>query len=203
MDMHEQDDAALLRGLFEVVAAHGWRGVTPGRLAAASGVPAGELVRRFPSRLGLLRLWGEQVAAAVEQGTVKGQGGTARDRIFDVLMRGMDELQPHRAGLTRLMREMWTDPVLAPALAPVLQDSMRRFLEAAEIDASGPRGRLRAAGLVLVWLRAVNAWSKDEGADLGSTMAALDRALDRAEQAGRSFGLLGGDLSESDNATGA
>lgn len=48
-------DGPLFEGLFRVIAGHGWRGVTPARLAAASGVPAAELVARFPSRLGLLR----------------------------------------------------------------------------------------------------------------------------------------------------
>ncbi len=188
------DDDALVTALLEVIAAHGWRGVTPGRLSAASGIPAAELVARFPSRLGLLRTFGDHVMAQVEAGTVPGQGGTPRDRIFDVLMRGIDALQPHRAGMKRLMAGMYADPVLSGAMAPVFQRCMARMLDAAEIDSGGPLGALRAAGLVAVWIRTVNAWSKDESVDLGTTMAALDRALDRAEQAARSFGLAGGDL---------
>jgi AcrR family transcriptional regulator len=189
------DDGPLLEALFRVIAEHGWRGVTPSRLADASGIDASEIVRRFPSRLGLLRAFGDHVSAQVAAGTVAGQGGTPRDRLFDVLMRGLDALAPFKEGLTRLMREMYGDAVLAGALGPVFQRSMERMLAAAEIESGGIKGKLRAAGLTLVWIRVVNAWSKDTTEDLGSTMAALDRALERAEQAARSFGLDGGDLS--------
>jgi AcrR family transcriptional regulator len=194
MNATNHPDAPLIEALFRVVAAHGWRGVTAARLAAGSGIPAGELVGRFPSRLGLLRLFGELVTEEVARGTVPGQGGTPRDRLFDVLMRGLDALAPYKAGLKRLMAEMYTDAVLAGALAPIFQRSMESMLDAAEIDATGLKGRLRAAGLTLVWIRVVNTWSKDTSEELGPTMAALDRALERAEQAARSFGLVGGDL---------
>jgi hypothetical protein len=40
----------------------------------------------------------------------------------------------------------------------------------------------------------VHVWSGDISEELGPTMAALDRALERAEQAARSFGLADGDL---------
>lgn len=194
MDTAPHPDSALVEALFRVIAAHGWRGVTPGRLAEAAGIPAGDLVRRFPSRLGLLGRFGEVVAEEVARGTVPGQGGTPRDRLFDVLMRGLDALAPLRPGITRLRTEMIADPVLAAAMMPVFGRAMERMLEAAEIDAAGLKGRLRAAGLALVWLRAVDVWSKDASEELGPTMAALDRALERAEQAARSFGIVGGDL---------
>jgi hypothetical protein len=42
---------------------------------------------------------------------------------------------------------------------------------------------LRAAGLLAVWGYTVQAWQKDDSPDLSATMAALDRALSRAEQA--------------------
>jgi hypothetical protein len=92
------------------------------------------------------------------------------------------------------MTEMYTDAVLAGAMAPIFQRSMERMLDAAEIDSAGLKGKLRAAGLTAVWIRAVNVWSKDTSEELGPTMAALDRALERAEQTARSFGLADGDL---------
>ncbi|MBU8539703.1 TetR family transcriptional regulator [Falsiroseomonas tokyonensis] len=189
----QSTDTQLLDALFTVIAEHGWRGVTPGRLAALSGIPAGELVRRFPSRLDLLRLHADAVAESVSAGTVPGQGGTPRDRVFDVLMRGVDALLPHRAGMLRLISDMRRDGVLAVALAPILQRSMERMLEAAELDSSGLQGKLRAAGLVGVWLMTIRAWEKDDTVDMGPTMAALDRALDRAEQTARSLRIEPGD----------
>ncbi|WP_235961244.1 TetR family transcriptional regulator [Falsiroseomonas selenitidurans] len=193
--MDAPDDARLLDALFTVIATEGWRGVSPSRLqAAGAGLTPAELVRRFPSRFDLLRLHADQVAATVAAGTVPGQGGTPRDRVFDVLMRGVDALLAHRAGMLRLIADMRRDGVLAMALAPILQRSMARMLDAAELDSSGPAGAARAAGLVGVWLMTIRAWEKDETADMGPTMAALDRALDRAEQTARSLRLGPGDL---------
>jgi AcrR family transcriptional regulator len=188
-----ENDARLIEALWSTVAALGWRGVTATRLAAATGIPAAELVARFPSRLDLLRLHGEVVDAEVAANTVPNQGGSPRDRLFDVLMRRVDALQNHRQGLLRLMREARADPVLALALAPVLRGGMARMLEAAELDSGGAAGTARALGLVGVWLATLRAWQGDDTVDLGPTMAALDRALDRAEQAARSFGLDPGD----------
>jgi ubiquinone biosynthesis protein COQ9 len=37
---------------------------------------------------------------------------------------------------------------------------------------------------------AVRSWAEDESEDLGTTMAALDRVLDRAEQVARTLRLL-------------
>lgn len=187
------NDAKLIQALWSTVAAHGWRGVTAARLAAASGVPASELVVRFPSRLDLLRLHAEVIDAEVAAGTVPNQGGTPRDRLFDVLMRRIDALQNYRPGLLRLMREARTDPLLPLALAPVLGGGMARMLEAAELESGGVAGAARSFGLAGVWLATLRAWQGDDTVDLGPTMAALDRALDRAEQAARSFGIDPGD----------
>jgi len=193
MDMPVSDQR-LIDALFSVIAEQGWRGVTVGRLSAASGIPTGDLVRRFPSRLDLLRLHAESVADQVATGTVPGQGGTPRDRLFDVLMRGVDALAPHRAGMLRLVADMRTDGVLAGALTPILHRSMKRFLETAELDASGIQGNIRAAGLIGVWLVTIRAWEGDASQDMGPTMAALDRALDRAEQTARSLRIEPGDM---------
>ncbi len=63
------------------------------------------------------------------------------------------------------------------------------MLEAAGIPAAGLRGRLRANGLVGVWLYTLRAWQDDASADLAGTMAALDKALDQAERFSAMFGL--------------
>ncbi len=182
-------EGRLVAGLWRVVARHGWDGLTMRRAAAAAGVPMHELRRRCPDRLGLLRLHGRAVDAAVLEGTVPGQGGTARDRVFDVLMRRIDALQPHRAGVLRLVDDLGRDPLLAVLLLAELPRSMAWMLEAAELDGSGLAGLARRKGLTAVWLATLRAWARDDTRDLGPTMAALDRALDRAEQVARSLRL--------------
>jgi len=182
-------EARLVAALWQVVSAHGWHGLTMRRVAQAAEMPAEELRRRCPSRLDLLRLHGLAMDRAVLTGTVAEQGGSARDRVFDALMRRVDAMQPHRAGILRLLEEVRRDPLLALLLLAGLPRSMAWMLEAAEVDTSGPAGLARIQGLTGVWLATVRAWARDETVDLGPTMAALDHALDRAEQVARSLRL--------------
>ncbi len=182
-------DSALLAAFWRVLAGTGWEGLTLRAVAAEAGVPLAELRRRFPGPLALLRAHLAAVEQEVIAGTVEDSSSTARDRLFDVLMRRLDAMQPHRAGITRLMRDLPRDPALALWLAAQMPASMAWMLEAAGLEAGGPRGAARAHGLAVVWLAALRAWEKDETQDLSPTMAALDRALDRADKAARSLGL--------------
>lgn len=191
----ETVEARLVAGFWRVLAAQGWAGLSMRGVAGAAGVPLAELRRRCPTPLDLLRMHGAVVDQAVLAGTVAGQGGSGRDRIFDTLMRRIDAIQPHRAGILRLLEELRRDPLLALALLGALPRSMAWMLEAAAVPA--PRGALglaRINALTAIWLATLRAWARDGSSDLGPTMAALDRALDRAEQVGRSLGLdlLGG-----------
>ena len=61
---------------------------------------------------------------------------------------------------------------------------MAWMLGAAGLATGGFNGLLRSKGLTAVWLYALRAWERDDSADLSGTMAALDRALERAEQVG-------------------
>jgi ubiquinone biosynthesis protein COQ9 len=183
-------DARLVDGLWRVVAARGWDGLTLMRVAAAAGLPAAELRRRCPTPRHLLCLHGRVADQRVLAGTVPDQGGTVRDRIFDVLMRRIDAMQPHRAGILRLFEDLRRDPLLALALLGAVPRSMAWMLEAAEVPVPpGALGLLRVQGLTGVWLATVRAWTQDDSPDLGATMAALDRALDRAEQVARTLRL--------------
>lgn len=188
--MSETDDDALIAALWRVVAAHGWPGLTMGRLAAEAGVQPADLRARFATRLDLLLLHGRLMDRAVLAGTVPGQGGEPRDRIFDVLMRRLDAMQPHREGILRFLADLRRDPGLAALLAPSVGLSMRWMLDAAEIEGEGCHRRALALGLTGVWLATVRAWAADGSEDLGPTMAALDRALDRAEQIARTLRLM-------------
>ncbi|MCA3364486.1 MAG: TetR family transcriptional regulator [Roseomonas sp.] len=183
-------DEALIAALWRVIAAHGWPGLTMRRLAAEAGTDTAALRARFPTRLDLLLLHGRVMDQAVLAGTIPGQGGTARERIFDVLMRRLDAMQPHREGILRLFEDMRRDPAIALALAPHIGIAMRWMLEAAEVEAKSCEARLLALGLAGVWLATIRAWARDDSPDMGATMAALDSALDRAERIARPLGLL-------------
>lgn len=196
-------DQTLIAALWRVIAAHGWPGLTMRRLAAEAGTNTAALREGFPTRLDILLLHGRVMDQAVLAGTVPGQGGSARDRIFDVLMRRLDAMQPHRAGILRLFEDMRRDPALALALAPHIGIAMRWMLESAEVEAKSCEARLLALGLAGVWLATIRAWARDDSPDMGATMAALDSALDRAERIARPLGLLRGEATPPPSAEAA
>ncbi|MDB5374265.1 MAG: TetR/AcrR family transcriptional regulator [Belnapia sp.] len=192
MNETHEIDRRLVAGLWQVVAAHGWPGLSMRRVAEASGIPAAEIRRRCPSPCALLDLHGKVMDQAVLDGTVPGapvDTNTPRDRVFDVLMRRVDAMQAHRAGILRLFEDLRQDPLLGLVLLASLPRSMAWMLEAAGLGAGGLAGFARAQGLAAVWLATIRAWKEDDTVDLGPTMAALDKALDRAGQVARSLRL--------------
>jgi ubiquinone biosynthesis protein COQ9 len=177
-------DQALVAAAFEQAALTGWRGLSVVEAARAAGLPLDRARARCPvpavvlMRFGLLADQAALAQAATET--------LPRDRLFDLLMHRFDVLQQHRAGMLALLQYLPTDPVLTLALSTATGRSMAWMLEAAGVSATGLAGRLRVAGLVGVWLYTLRAWKDDESDDLAKTMAALDKALDQAEQlAGR------------------
>jgi ubiquinone biosynthesis protein COQ9 len=182
-------DTALFDAFWKLVAEQGWQRLTLNALAAEAGLSLAELREKVPHKGALPCLFARAVDQAVLRGTPATSSGTARDRLFDVLMQRIDVLQPHRAGVIRLGKDMRSDPLLALMMAPQLAASMAWMLEAARIDTSGITGALRVKGLCGVWIATLRAWEQDEGADLGHTMAGLDKALDRAEQVARTLRL--------------
>jgi len=173
-------DRALVGAAFTLAAERGWARVTVAEAARRADLPLDRARARIPTRTRLLLRFGslaDQAALAYAP-----TDGLARDRLFDILMRRIDSLQTNRDGMMALLRYLPTDPCTAALLAAASVRSMAWMLEGAGIEATGPRGRLRAKGLLAVWLATVYAWRTDISEDLSATMAALDRALRRAEQ---------------------
>lgn len=183
-------DRRLVAAAFDAIAARGWRRFSVAIAARSADLPLEQARLRFPRKTSVLIRFGRfadaaALAALSAEGAQAGgsDGMAVRDRLFEMMMRRFDVLQAHRAGVIALLRHLPTDPPLAAMLGCASLSSMGWLLEAAEISASGPLGRLRRKGLLGVWLWAVRAWMRDESVDLPGTMAALDTALSRAEQA--------------------
>jgi hypothetical protein len=100
-----------------------------------------------------------------------------RDRVFDLLMRRLDALQPYRAALEVLGRELPSDPIAALCAGAGLLRSVGWMLEAAEISTVGLGGIVAVKLTAAVYLATLRGWLRDETPDLAPTMAALDRRL--------------------------
>jgi AcrR family transcriptional regulator len=172
-------DAALVASAFALAAERGWSGVSVAQAARDAGLPLDRARRRFAGRCAVLLRFGSLADQAALAGVT--DEGSRRDRLFDILMRRIDFLQRHRAGVLALMRALPGEPATALALAAASLNSMGWMLEGAGISSRGLRGRLRRKGLLAVWLWTLRAWQGDESEDLSAVMAALDQALSRAD----------------------
>ncbi len=108
--------------------------------------------------------------------------GSAKDRLFDLLMRRFDALNAHREAYAALAWELPRTPLEGGCLLFQLRRSLANMLEAAGLSASGLRGALRIEGLGAIYACALRVWLKDETADLSKTMAELDKRLVQVER---------------------
>jgi AcrR family transcriptional regulator len=152
-------------------------------IAKRAGVSLADLRDAFGTTLAILAAHMKAIDRAVLAG---GDDDMAeeppRERLFDVLMRRLELLAPHKAAVRSLLRSATRDPGLAFALNGLAVRSQHWMLTAADIDAAGSRGMLRAQGLALLFAQVLSTWVHDDDPGLARTMAALDRALARGQR---------------------
>ena len=157
--------------------------VTIRDIAAEAGVSLADFRDAFPSKGAVLGGLNKRIDREVLK-TPLGElsASSARDRLFDVLMRRLDAMAPYRDGLREIDGWLRRDPAALMAMNQLTVNSMRFMLEAAEIDADGPAAAVKLQGLALAWSRVVATWFDDAPPDYAKTMAALDRELSRGER---------------------
>lgn len=170
----------------ELAAERGWRDLSLAEIAEAAGLSIAELHAVYPSKQALLSGFVRRIDAVVLAGAEPdARAGSAKDRLFDVLMRRFDALKPYRKALGRILCDQGRDPLAALCGLCLYRRSLATMLEAADLAADGLRGRLRVKGLGLAYAGAFRTWLRDDSDDLAPTMAALDRQLGRLERAAR------------------
>src|SRR5438552_6324600 len=152
-------------------------------IAQRARVSLSELRDLFPSTLAILAAQVKEIDRAVLAGGEDDMGEEPpRERLFDVLMRRLELLEPHKAAVRSLQRSAARNPGLALALNGLAVRSQQWMLTAADIGSAGPRGMLRAQGLQLLFAAVLRTWIDDQDRGLARTMAALDRALARGQR---------------------
>jgi AcrR family transcriptional regulator len=152
-------------------------------IAKNAGVSLSELRGHFGSTLAILAAQVKETDRAVLAGADADMAEEPpRERLFDVLMRRLEVLAPHKAAVRSLVRSAARNPGLAFALNGLAVRSQQWMLTAADIDAAGPRGMLRAQGLAVLFASVLRTWADDDDPGLARTMAALDRALARGQR---------------------
>jgi len=97
-------------------------------------------------------------------------------------MRRIEAMAPYREATRSLMRSASCNPGLALALNVLAVRSQTWMLDAAGIDAAGPRGAIRAQGTAALFAGVLRVWVDDDDEGLARTLAALDRALARGQR---------------------
>ncbi len=175
---------AALDAFIKLVAEKGFAGVALREVAEAAGLSFAELYRIYPDKVALVAAFLAKIDAEVLAGTPARSDPeeTARDRLFDVMMRRYDAMRPYREALAAIRHASLRDPMLALAIGPALRRSMAAMLEAASVPSEGLTGALRQNGLLAIHAAVSRVYDRDETTDLSKTMAALDSRLKTAER---------------------
>ena len=172
----------LLVMAFELIAEHGWSGLSLVELARRAGLPPAEVYRQLPGRVAVLRALSRRMdEAMLEFDEIELAGMPPRDRMFELLMRRLEALVPFRPGLERLARGARCDPCLMLATACRLDRSLAWAQDAAGVRRFGLRARIARRALGAAYLQTLRAWFRDESVDLSKTMVELDKQLRRVE----------------------
>ncbi|MDA0997951.1 MAG: hypothetical protein O2944_07070 [Proteobacteria bacterium] len=173
----------LIDAALDLAQAGRWAAAGVADIAETAGVPLAEALSLLPSRARIIRA----AVARVDQTVLATLAddppdGSAKDRLFDLLMRRLDVLDGRRGAVRAILDDLRCDPLAALCLGPKLLQSMALTLEAAGISASGPLGRLRRKALGGIYLNTLRVWTRDDDPGLARTMAALDKGLRQAER---------------------
>lgn len=174
---------AIVDALMDLAAKRPWDEIELNDIAQAAGVSLAEFRDLFPSKGAVLGALSRQIDRKVLEGTTDDLANEpARERIFDVIMRRFDALQPYKQALRRIMVDLRYDALSLAALNQVSLNSMRFMLAAAGINTEGPLGFVKLQGTVLVYANTMRTWLDDDDPTLARTMARLDRELRRGER---------------------
>lgn len=172
---------AVVEALFRLAARQSWDEIELGDIAQEAGLTLAEMRPLFPSKMAILGGLNRIVDEAVLAGSSDDLAGeSARERMFDLVMRRLDALAPFKPGLRRLMPKLRRDPLSLAALNRAAVNSWRYMLASAGIPTEDGMGHVRVQGAVLLMARVAETWLEDDEPGLSRTMAKLDRELKTA-----------------------
>ena len=175
----------VIQAAFKLAAERGWRALSLAEIAEAAKLPLSRVYPVFPTKQAILQAFSRRIDAEVLGDDTLAEewddAGSARDRLFDVMMRRFDALAPYKAGIGHLLHERTHDPLGALCGLLSLRRSLAAMLEMARLPVQGPCDALRLKGLAAIYLATLRVWLRDESSDMAKTMATLDGYLRRVE----------------------
>ena len=173
----------LLQTAMTLIAERGYAAYSRTELARAAGVPLTTVYAELPDRAALLRALGARLDRAmlgVEPGELDGM--TARERLFELIMRRLDAMAPFKEGLKVMGREAQADLEVIMTTMANLGRATGWLLDAAGTGLTGWRKGLGAQLLAALYVRVFNVWLKDDSPEMATTLAELDRRLNQLDR---------------------
>lgn len=159
-----------------------WTEFEPLAIAKSHKFDATEVQRHYPDKYQLLAAMIDEISRrttdAVGQVDLR---QPPRDRLFDVLMTRLDNLQPYRAAMSTLLHGLRHDPRLGLALGMAQWQAMGKMLDLAGL-ADGVGIQLRISALTGIYALTLSRWLRDDTPDQAKTMALLDKLLRQANK---------------------
>ncbi len=174
---------AIVEALMRLAAEQPWNDIEIGDIAREAGVSLAEFRECYPSKGAVLGGFARMIDKQVLDGASDDlDDEPTRERLFDVLMRRLDAMDPYKPALRRIVFALRGDPLSLAALNQVALNSQRFMLASAGISTEGPLGRVKLQGVVIAFARVTEVWLEDEDPALARTMAALDREIRNGER---------------------
>ena len=174
---------AIVEALMRLAAEQPWNDIEIGDIAREAGVSLAEFRECYPSKGAVLGGFARMIDKQVLDGASDDlDDEPTRERLFDVLMRRLDAMDPYKPALRRIVFALRGDPLSLAALNQVALNSQRFMLASAGISTEGPLGRVKLQGVVIAFARVTEVWLDDEDPALARTMAALDREIRNGER---------------------
>lgn len=171
----------LARAALALAAVKPWAQVTLVELAHEAGRPVADL---YGATLGeALECAEEAFDRAIADGLEEHDPNqSVRDRLFDLIMKRFEAMEPHRAAVLAMEVGQDRDPLAMNAAHQRSVRCARWVLALAGLEADHMTGQARAQGLGVIVGQARAAWRGDTDGDFTRTMASLDKNLRRAEE---------------------
>ena len=109
-------ETRLIDAMLEIAARDGWQGVTLPAIAEGAGAGCPSFIRPGVPGSAVLAAFTRRIdREVVATDFTFAPEDTARDRLFEVLMRRFDALQPHREAVQRIRTGLTRDPAATAA----------------------------------------------------------------------------------------
>jgi len=166
-----------------------WQDISLADIIGHAQIDEGEAREYFDDKADVMAAYGRVIDRQMVENCALDGSAPHREQLFDLIMERFDIANENREAVISVVSSFKAEPKGALETLPHLSRAMARILEAAAIPTNGLMGCARVTAVMGIYLYALKIWMKDDSADLAKTMAALDKALDKAEMVYNSLPL--------------